>query len=154
MQYIIIDNKYYSTFTPYIHSIYVYLYIIFIRGEFKIIQMYNFLIKIYIYLDEIDCLKKKKYIGIVVAPIDIVLHSIPCLNNVQFNPIIFKSKTFLVHSILCSMYFICGFIVYELKLIHMYTKYNEYHVILINLYFSIIIPLTIYCKNPSLRKYL
>ena len=90
----------------------------------------------------------------VVAPIDIALHVIPCINNVQFNPIIVKSKTFLVHSILCSMFIICWFIVHKLKLIHMYAKYNEFHVILINLYFSIIVPLTIYCKNPSLRKYL
>ena len=88
----------------------------------------------------------------VVAPIDIALH--PCLNNVQFNPIIVKSVTFLIQAISCVLFVILCFILYELKLVEMYTKYNEVQVFLINFFLSIIAPLNIYCKNPSLRKYL
>ena len=90
----------------------------------------------------------------VVAPIDIALHAIPCLNNVQFNPIIVKSVTFLIQAISCVLFVILCFILYELKLVEMYTKYNEVQVFLINFFLSIIAPLNIYCKNPSLRKYL
>ena len=97
------------------------------------------------------CKERKNLV--VVAPLNIVLH--PCLNNLQFNPIIFKSKTFLFHSISsCSIYIIFWFIFYKLKLIQIYPKYNEVQVLLINFYFSIIVPLNIYWKNPSLRKYL
>ena len=95
--------------------------------------------------------KERKNLA-VVAPLNTVLH--PCLNNMQFNPIIVKSKTFLFHSLSTSIYIIFWSILYKLKLIQMYTKYNELRVILINFYFSIILPLTIYWNNPSLRKYL
>ena len=97
-----------------------------------------------------ECKQRRNLV--VVAPLNIVYH--PCLNNLQFNPIIVKSKTFLIYSISCILLIIVSFILYELKLIEMYTKYNEVQVFLINFFLSIIVPLNIYWKNPSLRKYL
>ena len=90
--------------------------------------------------------------NLAVAPLNIANHH-PCLNNVQFNSIIVRSKTFLFLAISCLMILIICFILYELKLTKMYTKYNEVQVLLINLNFSIVVPLNIYLKNPSLRKY-
>ena len=96
--------------------------------------------------------KQRRNSVVVVAPLNIVYH--PCFNNLQFNPIIVKSKTFLIYSISCILLIIVSFILYELKLIEMYSKYNEVQGILLNFYLSIIFPLNIYLKNPSLRKYL
>ena len=88
----------------------------------------------------------------VIAPLNIVHH--PYLNNLKFNPIIIKSKIFLFHSISCLLFLIIYFTLYKLKLVQMYAKYNEVQVLLLSLYFSIVVPLTIYWKNSSLRKYL
>ena len=88
---------------------------------------------------------------VVVAPINIVHH--PCLNNLQFNPIIFKTKTFLFHAMPCLMFIIIYSILHKLKFVQMYMKYNQAEFLLINFYVSIILPLNIYLKNPSLRKY-
>ena len=94
---------------------------------------------------------KQRRNNVAVAPLSIVYN--PHLNNLQFNPIIVKSKTFLFHSIMCLMIITIFFIFYKQKLIKMYTKYSQVEVLLINFVFSIVIPLNIYSKNPSLKKY-
>ena len=78
----------------------------------------------------------------------------PYLNNLQFNPIIVKSKIFLFHSISCLMFIIIFFISYKLKFIKLYSKYHTVEVLFVDFYFSIIVPMNIYLKNPSMRKYL
>ena len=88
----------------------------------------------------------------VIAPLNIVHH--PYLNNLKFNPIIVKSITFYFHCISPLIIIIVYFTLYKLKLVRMYPKYNEVQVLFISLHFSIVLPLTIYWKNPSLRKYL
>ena len=96
-----------------------------------------------------ECKRRKNQVA--VAPINIIYN--PSLNNLQFNPIIINSKTFLIHSLSCLMFIIIYLIVYKLKLIEMYSKYNEVQSLLLNFYLSIVLPLNIYLKNPSLRKY-
>ena len=76
------------------------------------------------------------------------------LNNLQFNPIIVKSKTFQLHSVSCLICIIYFFTLYKLKWVQTHTKYNEVQFFLINFYFSFVVPLNIYWKNPSLRNYL
>ena len=93
---------------------------------------------------------KQRRNPVVVAPLSLNIVHHPCLNNLQFNPIIIKSKTFVFHSISCLMFIIIFFVLYKLKLIEMYSKYH----LLVNFNFSIVVPLNIYLKNPSLRKYL
>ena len=98
--------------------------------------------------------KQRKRNLIVVAPLNIVHHLPPLINNLQFNPTIVKSSTFILHSLSCSIYVIFVFTLYTLKLTHMYEKYNDIHVLVFDFYFSIIVPVNICLKNPSLRKYL
>ena len=89
---------------------------------------------------------------VVIAPFIIVHYSY--LNNLQFNPLIVKSKIFLFHSISCLMFIIFFFISHKLKFKELYLEYHTVEVLFVNFYFSIIVPLNIYLKNPSLRKYL
>ena len=91
---------------------------------------------------------------IVVAPLNIVHHLPPLINNLKFNPTIVKSSTFILHSLSCLIYVIFVFTLYKLKLTHMYEKYNDVQVLVFDFYFSIVVPMTMYWKNPSLRKYL
>ena len=98
--------------------------------------------------------KQRKRNLIVVAPLNIVHHLPPLINNLQFNPTIVKSSTFILHSLSCLIYVIFVFTLYTLKLTHMYEKYNDVQVLVFDFYFSIIIPMTMYLKNSSLRKYL
>ena len=96
------------------------------------------------------CKQRKNLI--VILPLNIV-HQ-PCLNNLQFNPIIVKSKIFILYSLSYLMYIIIFFTFYKLK-IEFYIKYKPVvEVLLVNFSFSVIIPVNIYLKNPSLRKYL
>ena len=90
---------------------------------------------------------------VVVSPLNIRAHH-PCLNNLQFNPIIIKSKTFLFYSIAFLINFIIFFTFYKFKLIEMYPRYNHVQLILFNFCISIVFPLNMYLKNPSLKKYL
>ena len=89
---------------------------------------------------------------VVIAPL--IMAHYPYLNNLQFNPIIVKSKIFLFHSISCLMFIIIFFISYKLKFIKLYSKYHTVEVLFVDFYFSIIVPVNIYLKNPSMRKYL
>ena len=89
---------------------------------------------------------------IVILPLNMV-HQ-PCLNNLQFNPIIVKSKIFILYSLSYLMYIIILFTFYNLKT-EFYIKYKQVvEVILVNFHISVIIPVSIYLKNLSLRKYL
>ena len=89
---------------------------------------------------------------IVILPLNMV-HQ-PCLNNLQFNPIIVKSKIFILYSLSYLMYIIILFTFYNLKT-EFYIKYKHLvEVLLFNFCISVIIPVNIYLKNPSLRKYL
>ena len=89
---------------------------------------------------------------IVILPLNMV-HQ-PCLNNLQFNPIIVKSKIFILYSLSYLMFLLMFFIFYKLK-IEFYVKYKQVvEVLLFNFSISVIIPVNIYLKNPSLRKYL
>ena len=98
--------------------------------------------------------KQRRRNLIVVAPLNIVHHLPPLINNLQFNPTIVKSSTFILHTLSCSIYVIFVFTLYTLKLTHMYEKYNDVQVLVFDFYFSIVVPMTMYWKNPSLRKYL
>ena len=89
---------------------------------------------------------------VVIAPL--IMAHYPYLNNLQFNPMVVKSKIFLFHSISCLMFIIFFFISYKLKLIELYSKYHTIEILFVDFYFSIIIPMNICLKNPSLRKYL
>ena len=86
---------------------------------------------------------------IVILPLNMV-HQ-PCINNLQFNPIIVKSKIFIFYSLSYSMMIIFIFIFFKLKIV---VEIEILEVLLINFYVSIIIPVSIYLKNSSLRKYL
>ena len=89
---------------------------------------------------------------IVILPLNMV-HQ-PCLNNLQFNPIIVKSKIFILYSLTYVMFIIIFFTFHMLK-IEFYIKYKQVvEVLLVNFPISVIIPVNIYLKNPSLRKYL
>ena len=89
---------------------------------------------------------------IVILPLNMV-HQ-PCLNNLQFNPIIVKSKIFILYSLTYVMFIIIFFTFHMLK-IEFYIKYKQVvEVLLVNFPISVIIPVIIYLKNPSLRKYL
>ena len=89
---------------------------------------------------------------VVIAPL--IMAHYPYLNNLQFNPMVVKSKIFLFHSISCLMFIIFFFISHKLKFKELYLEYHTVEVLFVNFYFSIIVPLNIYLKNPSLRKYL
>ena len=86
---------------------------------------------------------------VVIAPLNLV-HQ-PYLNNLQFNPIIVKSKIFIFYSLSYSMMIIFIFIFFKLKIV---VEIEILEVLLVNFYVSIIIPVSIYLKNSSLRKYL
>ena len=89
---------------------------------------------------------------IVILPLNMV-HQ-PCLNNLQFNPIIVKSKIFILYSLTYVMFIIIFFTFHMLK-IEFYIKYKQVvEVLLVNFPISVIIPVNIYLKNPSMRKYL
>ena len=100
-----------------------------------------------------ECKQRKNHV-LVAVPINIVHQHHPCLNNLQFNPIIVKSKAFLFHSILSLLFIITSVFLHRLKLIKMYEKEQYIQVSLFNFYYSIVLPLNIYLKNSSLRKYL
>lgn len=100
-----------------------------------------------------ECKQRKNHV-LVAVPINIVHQHHPCLNNLQFNPIIVKSKAFLFHSILSLLFIITSGFLHRLKLIKMYEKEQYIQVSLFNFYYSIVLPLNIYLKNSSLRKYL
>ena len=89
---------------------------------------------------------------VVIAPL--IMAHYPYLNNSQFNPMVVKSKIFLFHFISCLMFIIFFFISYKLKLVALYSKYHTIEILFVDFYYSIIIPMTICLKNPSLRKYL
>ena len=108
-------------------------------------------VMIYLFAKMRQTYKQRRNLA-VIAPLNIVHH--PCFNNLQFNPIIVKSKTFQLHSVSCLICIILFFTLYKLKWVQMHTKYNVVHVFLINFYFSIVIPLNIYWKNPSLKNFL
>ena len=100
-----------------------------------------------------ECKQRKNHV-LVAVPINIVHQHHPCLNNLQFNPIIVKSKAFLFHSILSLLFIITSIFLHRLKLIKMYEKEQYIQVTSFNFYYSIVLPLNIYLKNSSLRKYL
>ena len=96
------------------------------------------------------CKQRRNLIAI--APLNLV-HQ-PYLNNLQFNPVIIKSKMFILYSLSYLMILIIFFTFYKLK-IEFYMKYKQVlEVLLVNFSISVIIPVNIYLKNPSLRKYL
>ena len=92
-----------------------------------------------------ECKQRRNHI-VEASLVNIVHH--PCLNNLKFNPIIVKSKTFLFHSILSLMFISASYFSVQTRL------KTEGLDLLINFYLSIVIPLNIYLKNPSLKKYL
>ena len=97
------------------------------------------------------CKQRKNLI--VILPL-IIVHQ-PCLNNLQFNPNIVKSKIFILHSLSYLMFLIMFFIFYKLK-IELYSTSIDpqvLEVLLVNFSISVIIPVSIYLNNPSLRKY-